>query len=244
MNKLNLFPDLKNPIILALDVDDVHQAKLKLSQVGHLVGAIKIGPRLVYKYGFSIVEECRQYAPVFIDNKIFDITSTMLSAVQTCFDAGATFATVHALAGKESLEQISKLEKQLNTVRPFKILAVTILTSWSENSLSKNLSALTLSEHVQCLAQTVVQSGLSGLVCSGHELNLLNDNGDKLYKVVPGIRLGDDMAHEHKMMDDQQRVMTPFVAKKAGAQALVIGRPILNAEYPEQKINSILEMLN
>ncbi|MGZ3692127.1 MAG: orotidine-5'-phosphate decarboxylase [Pseudobdellovibrio sp.] len=227
---------LKNPVILALDVDSKDQASKILDQVGDLVGCVKLGPRLVYRYGSEFVSQIAKSAPVFVDNKYFDIPSTMVAATRASFEAGATLVTVHALSGREALRELAKLEAELNKIRPFKILAVTILTSWTEESMPLSLERWTIEDHVKSLAKEVAAAGLSGLVCSGHELQFLND--PNVYKVIPGIRL------DNSSQQDQKRVMTPSEALKAGASALVIGRPILQAQNPRETVLKILESCN
>jgi orotidine-5'-phosphate decarboxylase len=228
---------LKNPLILALDVDTKEDALKILDHVGDLVGGVKLGPRLVYRYGASLVAEIAEIAPVFVDNKYFDIPSTMVAAVKASFDAGATLVTVHALAGKEALRALHLLEIELNQIRPFKILAVTVLTSWNQNSMPASFHSWSVENHVRSLTQEVYSSGLRGLVCSGHELEYLNYPG--LFKVTPGIRLSTDQVQVQS--EDQKRVMTPKQAVKAGASALVIGRPILQSHDPRKTIFEILE---
>lgn len=226
---------IRNPIILALDVDSREEADRYSSQVGDLVGAIKLGPRLIYRYGAQFVQECAKIAPVFVDNKYFDIPSTMVAAVRSSFEAGATLVTVHALAGSEALTQLALLEKELNKVRPFKILAVTILTSWSEKSFPPSFKDLSVADHVSGLAQSVKDSGLAGLVCSAYELSLIKQHN--FFTVTPGIRL------DSSVRDDQKRVMTPEQALQAGASALVIGRPVLQAQDPRSFIKEILKSI-
>lgn len=228
---------LKNPLILALDVDTKEDAFKILDHVGDIVGGVKLGPRLVYRYGASLVSEVAEIAPVFVDNKYFDIPSTMVAAVKASFEAGATLVTVHALAGTEALKELHKLEVELNQIRPFKILAVTVLTSWNQQSMSASFHSWSVENHVRSLTQEVYNSGLRGLVCSGHELEYLNYPG--LYKVIPGIRLSTDQSE--LQTEDQKRVMTPKQATKAGASALVIGRPILRSHDPRKTIFEILE---
>ena len=224
---------LKNPLILALDVDSVSEARNILDQVGDLVGAIKLGPRLTYKYGADIVTEFSKITSVFVDNKYFDIPSTMESAVRASFNAGATLVTVHALAGKEALVKLAALEAELNQIRPFKILAVTILTSWEKSSVPENFHAWTVENHVRSLSELVYQSGLRGLVCSGHELELILQKD--FFTVVPGIRLEADSS------EDQKRIMTPKQALRSGAKALVVGRSILKSPEPRKTVIKILE---
>jgi orotidine-5'-phosphate decarboxylase len=228
---------LKNPLILALDIDSRDDARKILDHVGDLVGGVKLGPRLVYRYGAEFVTELAEVAPVFVDNKYFDIPSTMLAAVRASFEAGATLVTVHALAGSQAMRELSQLESELNRIRPFKILAVTVLTSWDRESLPAGFHSWSIENHVRSLTQEVYNAGLTGLVCSGHELEYLNYPG--LFKVTPGIRLSTDQTPSAS--EDQKRVMTPKQAMRAGASALVIGRPILQAHKPRATILDILE---
>jgi orotidine 5''-phosphate decarboxylase, subfamily 1 len=213
---------MRNPIILALDVDTRDKALKIADELAETVGGFKLGPRLCLRYGMDFVKEVAQRGPIFLDNKHFDIPSTMEAAVRASFEAGASLVTVHALSGAEALAQMAKVEKELNAIRPFKILAVTILTSWDQNSLPKNMKDQPISQHVQDLAALVKSSGLSSVVCSPHELDLLQNQG--LYLVTPGIRFS--------MQDsgDQKRIMGPKEALKKGASALVVGRPILEAK--------------
>lgn len=229
---------LKNPLILALDVDSKEDAQKILNHVGDLVGGIKVGPRLVYKYGASLVSELAEVAPVFVDNKYFDIPSTMEAAVRASFEAGATLVTVHALSGQQALTQLAQLESELNRKRPFKILAVTILTSWEKSSLPENFHSWSIENHVRSLSQLVYRSGLRGLVCSGHELEFISQAD--FFKVIPGIQLSQDNSHQ-SLASDQKRIMTPKQAIKAGASALVVGRAILKSNQPRQTILDILE---
>lgn len=228
---------LKNPLIFALDVDSEEEAFKKLKPVVDLVGGVKIGPRLAYRYGASFVQKIAEQTSVFVDNKYFDIPSTMRAAVKASFDAGATLVTVHAMSGSAALKEMAQLEVELNRIRPFKILAVTILTSWDSSSLPPNFHSWSIENHVKSLSQLVYQSGVRGLVCSGHELDMIPQQD--FFKVVPGIRLSSAGAVE--MSEDQKRIMTPKQAMKAGAQALVIGRPILESSNPRETVLEILE---
>jgi len=217
---------MRNPIIAALDVDSRDQALKLADDLADVVGGFKVGPRLCLRYGQDLVKEIAARAPVFVDNKHFDIPSTMEAAVRASFEAGASLVTVHALSGREALTKMAALEKELNQKRPFKILAVTILTSWDQNSLPSILKQQPISQHVTDLAELVLSSGMTGLVCSPHELDLLQNKG--LYLVTPGIRFSMDS------LGDQKRVMGPFEAIKSGASALVVGRPIIEAKNPRE----------
>lgn len=216
-----------NPLCVALDVDDKKQAISLAESLSDFVGGLKVGPRLVNKYGESLIRDLSSIAPVFVDCKFFDIESTMLAAVKAVFEAGASVCTVHALAGMDCLRALSKLEKDLCQTRPFRILAVTILTSWSEKSYPAIIQNEPIEKLVRKLAEQVQDSGLNSIVCSAQELVLLKDLS--LYKLTPGIRFDLDDA------GDQKRIATPDFAIKNGANALVVGRPIIAAQFPREK---------
>ncbi|MBO9665887.1 MAG: orotidine-5'-phosphate decarboxylase [Bdellovibrio sp.] len=222
MNKNLRAQPMRNPLILALDVDTRDQAVKIADQVGDVIGGIKLGPRLCLRYGMEFVKEMAQRAPIFLDNKHFDIPSTMEAAVRASFEAGASLVTVHALSGPEALKKMAEVEKELNQQRPFRILAVTILTSWDESSVPKVMKEQSVANHVVDLASLVQNSGLSSVVCSPHELDLLQNRG--LYLVTPGIRFSMNNS------GDQKRIMGPQEALRKGASALVVGRPILEAK--------------
>lgn len=223
---------LKNPLIVALDVDSAEEVKKISTELAGIAGGFKIGPRLVLRYGASLVQEVAQKAPVFLDNKHFDIPSTMEAAVRASFDAGASLVTVHAMSGAEALSRMAEVEKELSQKRPFKVLAVTVLTSWGEKSFAPVFKSQAIGDHVQQLVDLVQAQGLSGVVCSPHELDLLQNRD--LYLVTPGIRFS--MAAN----DDQNRVMTPQEALARGAKALVVGRPILQAADKVQAAQQFL----
>lgn len=220
-------PQLRSPLILALDVDERDHALRLVDELGEMVGCFKLGPRLVSRYGEDLIREIASRAPVFVDCKLFDIPSTMEAAVRASFAAGATFVTVHALSGREALLRMASLERELAVQRPFKILCVTVLTSWSEDSMPKNFSKHSLQEHVELLAEQVGEAGMTGLVCSPHELESLVEKG--FYCVTPGVRIGTTV-----LGDDQARVMTPDQAIELGAKAFVVGRPIIEAKNPRE----------
>lgn len=230
------FAPLKNPVILALDVDDEKRARQILEETADLVGGIKIGPRLMLRYGAPFVKDVAAKCPVFLDMKFFDIPSTMVSAVRSAFDIGSSLVTVHAQAGIEALSALAKLEEEYRKNSNVKILAVTILTSFDQKTLPRILIDQPIDKHVDSLVGLVKESGLNGVVCSPHELSTLTHYKD-LYLVTPGIR------SEVKPGEDQKRVMGPADALRAGATALVIGRPILEADSPREACEQILSKI-
>lgn len=232
MSKSSPISPFRNPICLSLDVDTREEALKWAAEIGDQLGAIKIGPRLVTRYGADLIADLKKYAPVFVDCKFFDIPSTMVAAVRAAFDAGASVVTVHALAGHEALTEMAKLESELQKQRPFRIIAVTILTSWDQQSFPENFKKAAVLEHVHQLADLVQKSGLKSIVCSPEEAEELSKKS--LFLLTPGIRLpGDDVG-------DQKRVMTPQEALKKGASVLVIGRSILKSKSPRQLMTTLL----
>ncbi|MGE0762451.1 MAG: orotidine-5'-phosphate decarboxylase [Bdellovibrionales bacterium] len=227
---------LKNPIFVALDLDDMDQVRQIVRDAAPHVGGFKVGPRLCLRHGPAMIGELAKIKPVFIDNKYFDIPNTMTSAVTASFEAGGTFVTVHAQAGLEALSRLAELEAKFNKERPFKILAVTILTSFTQSGLPSVSRATPIKEQVLQLADLTIASGLSGLVCSAEEVALLRQKHPNSYLVVPGIRLpGQDKG-------DQNRVADPASALQAGASALVVGRPIVDAADPARAAQQFAQL--
>lgn len=226
---------LRNPLIIALDVDEKSKAMDLAQELKSSAGGFKVGPRLVMKYGETLIHDLSLLAPVFVDMKHFDIPSTMISAVKSSFHAGASLVTVHALSGLKALTELAELEKELYEIRKFSILAVTILTSWDKTDIPNNFSYENILENVLSLAALVKKSGLNSVVCSSHEINFLTDLNMNL--VTPGIRLDTNPSQ------DQKRIMTPKEAINKGATALVVGRPIIEADSPFQAANLILKSL-
>jgi orotidine-5'-phosphate decarboxylase len=224
---------LKSPLFVALDVDDPSKAMKIVEETHKVVGGFKIGPRLVFRAGTSVISEIAKYAPVFLDFKFYDIPSTMDSAVRAAFEAGVSFATVHTTSGPEALKLLAKTEKELSAKRPFYILAVTILTSFSEENLPVNYKKELIQTQVSSLVEMSADSGIQNFVCSPHELRFLKEKFPQCRYVTPGIRTGTEK------FDDQKRTATPQEALKWGASALVIGRPILQAKDPRTFVEGL-----
>lgn len=232
------------PIFVALDMDDDASALSLAEKIKNYVGGFKVGPRLTYKYGAPFIKKLAQHGPVFVDNKYHDIPSTVLAALKTTFESGASFATVHASNGPEALKEMATLEATLNRERPFKILCVTVLTSFNEKNLpgifasASSLETPTqIAHHVLSLAQEVMNSGLTGIVCSPDEVSLLRKKFKNAYLVTPGIRLPTNTK------EDQARVTGPREAISAGASAIVVGRPIIAAPDPLQAAKAFASLL-
>ena len=230
-----MFRGIKSPIFVALDVDDDQRALDIAKQVEPFVGGFKLGPRLCMKYGAALVTQLAELGHVFVDNKYFDIPNTMEHAIRSTFAAGATFATVHAQAGSEALTRLAQVERELNKERPFRTLVVTVLTSFDQEGLPANSNHQPIADQVQSLSQLAMDSGLSGIVCSPHEVGMVKAIFPNAFAVTPGIRLPDGEA------GDQKRTLGPKEAILAGATALVVGRPIVEAPDPARAAEEFFE---
>lgn len=226
--------ELGNPIVVALDVDCAEEAFRIAELLRGRAGAFKVGPRLGVRYGRDLVSRLAGIAPVFVDNKYLDIPTTMEAAVRATFDAGAGLATVHAWAGPEALGRLAGVEAELNRVRPFKLLVVTVLTSFSQSTLVPSLRRQPIADQVRELTRMSLQCGLSGIVCSPQEVAAVRAEAPQGFLVTPGVRLVTDEN------GDQKRVETPEAAIRAGASALVVGRPVVEAVDPVAAFDRIL----
>ncbi len=221
-----------NPFIVALDVDSPKEALKLAERLKGEVGGFKVGPRIVLRCDPELLRRISECGPLFVDNKYFDIPSVMAAAVRATFDCGATWTTVHALSGLEAMRELAALERELSKIRPFHILAVTILTSFSQATLPLELGGRPLEERVMSLVKLAHEGGLSSVVCSAHEVGKIHRLYPKSLLVTPGIRLLSDEK------GDQKRVMTPGEALREGASLLVVGRPVVEAQDPLQAIRA------
>lgn len=230
---------MKIPLFVALDVDSDSEALSIAKASADYVGGFKLGPRLVLRYGTSLISKLSEMGSVFIDNKYHDIPSTMLAAVKASFEMGADFVTIHAAAGPEALTQLGDLEKEFNEQRPFRLIAVTVLTSFTEERLPANWDkSKNIAGHVKALASDAQGAGVSGLVCSPFEVQDLRTSFPKAFLLTPGVR------PQSAAKDDQARVMTPQEALRLGSSALVIGRPIVKAPDPRKAAQSIFDEIS
>ena len=233
---------MKNPIIVALDVPEAETALKLAGAVAPVVGAFKIGKELFVSAGPDIVKRVRDTgASVFLDLKFHDIPNTVAKAVASATRLDVQMLTVHTCGGSAmlqgALKGASEAAEQTGNEPPL-ILGVTVLTSMDESDLNQVSINKTPEEQVIHLAKMATGAGLKGLVCSPKEITALREVLPTEVKLVtPGIRpAGSDTG-------DQKRVMTPSEAVQAGADWLVIGRPICAADNPRAAAESILENL-
>lgn len=218
-------------IIVALDGMAPDQALAFSARVQGLRW-VKVGLELYVQAGPEVVMQLRDKGlRVFLDLKFHDIPATMAGACRRAAALGAELITVHACAGSEALKaaQAAAVEGAQSSGQPLPtLLAVTVLTSWEEQRLQRELATEQgISDRVLQLAQLAANAGVGGCVCSPLEVAFLRAQHSKPFALVtPGIR------PHGSAVGDQVRVMTPSDAIAAGASQLVIGRPITQSEDP------------
>ncbi len=210
--------------IVALDVDSLDRAMAAVDRLGDAIEWYKIGKQLFTKEGPAVVKGLKDRGKkVFLDMKFHDIPNTVSHAVLSAAAIGADLCNVHASGGPAMLEAAAKAGAQGGIT----VIAVTVLTSLDEAELAAVGISRPPAEQVRLLAALTKQCGLAGVVCSAKEIRLVQETcGTDFLLVVPGIRPAGCGA------GDQKRVMTPGEAAAAGAQFIVVGRPIMAAEDP------------
>jgi orotidine-5'-phosphate decarboxylase len=222
-------------IIVALDVPTRPEALQLVSQLAPAVSIFKVGLQLYIAEGPDIVRAIADTgAKVFLDLKLHDIPNTVGRAVESAGHLGVQMLTIHLSGGPAMIEAAMAARKE-----SLSILGVTILTSIDQATLHATGIEAEMSAHVLRLAQMGARAGIDGLVASSHEIQILRKNlGDQIKLIVPGIRPAkSDVA-------DQKRTMTPREALKAGADYLVMGRPITADPDPAAALARTLEEMS
>jgi orotidine-5'-phosphate decarboxylase len=215
-------------LIVALDSPELAEAEALVERLAGAVGMYKVGAQLFTAAGPAAVEMVKKRGGrVFLDLKFHDIPATVAGAVREAARLGVTLLTVHASGGTGMLGAAVEAAAAAGRERP-RILAVTVLTSLDRLALQQELGvAASVEEHVGRLAGLACATGCDGVVASPQEAGTLRAVlGRDLLIVTPGIRPAGLRA------DDQARVATPAVARRAGADYLVVGRPITAAADP------------
>jgi orotidine-5'-phosphate decarboxylase len=214
----------KERLIVALDVKTADEALALVSRLSGKAGMFKVGSQLFTAAGPPLVREIiGQGEKVFLDLKYHDIPYTVANAVAEASLLGVSLMTVHALGGKAMMEAAVGALPAVGS----RLLAVTILTSHDQASLGAVGLGGPVADSVQRLARLAQQARVDGIVASPLEAELIRDAcGPDFLIVTPGIRLGGAKA------DDQARAATPSAAIRAGANYVVVGRPIVEASDP------------
>ena len=221
----------RDRLIVALDVPGAEEAKALIETLGDSVGVYKIGLELLFSGGFALAQELARHGrPVFLDAKLLDIEATVERATAAIARSGAAFLTVHALDAKTLDAAVrgragSKL----------KLLGVTVLTNLERDDLKEQGVDRDPQELAIYRAMLAQEAGLDGVVASGEETEALRQAlGPGPLIVTPGIRPKGSEVH------DQARTVTPAQAIGAGADYLVVGRPITSAPDPRAAAEAIV----
>lgn len=219
----------KDRLIVGLDLPSPEAAEAMVNRLGDSVAFYKIGYRLAYAGGLPLVGKLAdQGKKVFLDLKLHDIGNTVKQGVESIAKLGATFLTVHAYP------QTMKAAVEGRAGSNLRILGVTVLTSYNDDDLHAAGYRLGVSELVEARAQQAQVLGLDGLVCAPEEAgNLRKIVGHQINLVTPGIRPAGSA------VGDQKRIMTPGRAIAAGADYLVVARPIVEAADPKAAAEAI-----
>jgi orotidine-5'-phosphate decarboxylase len=219
-------------LILALDVDNYQQAMRWVKLLYPKVKIFKVGLQLYTALGPKIIQDIRKIgAEVFLDLKFNDIPNTMAAAAREALKYKVAMFTVHTLSGPTALKEVTKACRGSKT----KILGVTILTSICPHFLKDLQIKRTLRDEVFYLAKMAKRCGLDGIVCSAQESAQIRKLlGKNFIIVTPGIRPAGFAK------GDQKQIATPQAAKEAGADYIVVGRPILEAKNPLKIVKELI----
>jgi orotidine-5'-phosphate decarboxylase len=222
-----------NPVFVAIDTPDLQRALSVSRAVRDHVGGLKIGLEFITACGPDGVRKIVEIGlPVFADVKFHDIPNTVAGASRELARLGASIFNVHTSGGEEMMREGAAAARAIDP--KVKVIGVTVLTSLDDSVLGSVGQRGPAADQVVRLAQLAQHSGLDGVVCSAHEIGAIRKAcGMDFLLAVPGIRpAGADLA-------DQRRVMTPAEAHRAGADILVIGRPITGAADPAAAAKAI-----
>jgi len=222
-------------LIVALDVSSALEAKKVVQALGKTVSGYKVGAQLFTAVGPGVVRELvKSGKRVFLDLKFHDIPNTVAGAVRSAAAMGVSMLTVHAAGGSAMLRAAVEASRQ--APEPPMILAVTVLTSLSDADLHEIGVTGRTRDHALVLATLAQNSGCDGVIASPHEARVIRqDLGANFVIVTPGIR----PAGAGK--GDQTRVNRPAEAITAGADYLVVGRPITEAAEPQRAAKEIIQ---
>ncbi|HHU29660.1 MAG: orotidine-5'-phosphate decarboxylase [Bacillota bacterium] len=233
---------MRERIIVALDVENEHEALALADQLRDYAGAFKVGLQLYGRAGPPIVRSLTEDGhKVFLDLKFHDIPNTVGQAAEAAVDTGAFMINFHAAGGRRMLEAAvtaaGNRAKLLNRPAPL-LIGVTVLTSLSGEELLETGLSRTVEEQVAALACLCQEAGLDGVVASAREIPVIRKAcGRNFLVVTPGIR------PVWAADNDQRRVVTPKEALKLGADYLVVGRPITAAPSPREAAARLLAEL-
>ncbi|QNT77639.1 orotidine-5'-phosphate decarboxylase [Entomobacter blattae] len=229
----------KTKLIVALDTKDADEAERWATQVGPYADIIKIGLEFSYACGLRAVSKLGEGRKIFLDLKLHDIPNTVASAIGSVSIVKPDMLTVHASGGSAMVKAArNALEEHFSPEERPLLLAVTVLTSLDRLAYQETVACGGPRGQVLRLGELAMVSGADGLVCSPQEISLLRSRlGSTPKLIVPGIRPAG------AGNGDQKRVMTPAEARDAGADWIVVGRPITRSEDPAAAAEAIAKEL-
>lgn len=225
---------MKGSVIVALDVETFDRAQKLVKELSGVIRFFKVGSELFTSCGPPIVDMIRKRGgEVFLDLKFHDIPNTVASAVRTAASLNVFMCNVHAQGGRRMMEEAVRVRDASRA--SMRLLAVTVLTSMNEGDLKEIGVSERLPDHVLRLAGLAKESGLDGVVCAGTDIRSVRELGGEDFMIVtPGVR------PSWAAPQDQKRVIAPKEALGNGADFVVIGRPIIQAEKPLEAARKVL----
>lgn len=225
------YTSARDRLIVALDMPTLEAARTLVHSLDDTVSFYKVGLELLFVGGLQFAQELRHMRKrVFLDMKLLDIGNTVERAVSNAADLGVHFLTVHGTDVKTMRAAVTGRGD-----RPMKLLAVTVLTNLTTDDLRQQGSSMTPEQLVLHRAKLAHETGFDGVIASGQEAEAIRAaTAPEFLIVTPGIRLAGGAA------DDQARIMTPNHAISAGADYLVIGRPITEASDPKMMADTFI----
>jgi len=230
----------KDRLVFALDVPDKREAQRLVKLLHDSVGCFKVGLQLFVQEGPDILKLIKDHstADIFLDLKLHDIPATVRGALKSAEKLGVRYITIHSMEGEAILEASKEVKDS-----GLEVLAVTLLTSMGE----EQLHALGFEQDTKICdvvldrALRAQKSGCAGIICSGEEIaQVKQECGEHFKVVVPGIR----PEWSQISSDDQNRISTPRKAIKAGADLIVVGRPIRDADAPKEAACKIVSEID
>ncbi len=225
----------RNPIFCAIDTNNLDKAIYLTSEIEPYIGGIKVGLEFITSCGIKGIEGIKKFdIPLFIDLKLYDIPNTVTAALRNILALKPEYTTLHTSGGRRMLENC--VEEKIKANSSTKLIGVTMLTSFDNKEIIEIGIDRNVEENVNLLSGLAESCELDGIVCSPHEISFIKSKF-KLEVIAPGIRMNDSQT------DDQKRTLTAKEALEAGADILVVGRPITQAISPSDAARSIYESI-
>jgi orotidine-5'-phosphate decarboxylase len=224
-----------NPIFCAIDTSNIETATNLVSRIKPHIGGIKLGLEFFTSCGISGCHTMKEFdLPMFIDLKLHDIPNTVASALRGIFSLEPEYTTLHISGGSEMLKSSVSLKNELQSKT--NLLGVTILTSFNDNTIEELGFGSSVKHSIEQLTSIAHESGLDGIVCSPQEVKHIKETyKNKLKLIVPGIR------SSNNVNNDQKRTLSAKEAISAGADIIVVGRPITKAKDPAESAQKLLQ---